>query len=83
MIKLTDAQSAKVATGSARYDAAAYRKPVEEAIASGPGTYGKLEADFPGVKPANVRFQLKRQIKTGEKVTIGRHAELGVCIVVA
>jgi len=71
---LTDAQ-VKVAadhvssTGSSRYTKDQYLAVITRVVKSGKGE-GRLESEFPGVKPANVHYQLK-QLRGDTKVQVG------------
>ena len=75
---LTPAQEAEAKTLSTRYTKEQYRAAIDRVIES--ETSAAVDEDFPGVKPANVLFQMKRQLQDGDPITVGRHPTLGTVV---
>lgn len=77
---MTSAQATKVASKRS-YPKSAWSAVVDGLLAKAdvPG-YAKLEADFPGVKPAHVAHMLRQDLKARNitKLTVGIDKELGV-----
>ena len=75
---LTAQQELEAKTLSTRYTKEQYRAAIDSVIANEQSA--APDEDFPGVKPGNVLWQMKRQLKEGDPITIGKHPTLGTVI---
>ena len=81
-VKLTTEQAQTVKPKSGTYTAEQYKAPIVLAL-SEKANYGRIERDFPNVKPAHVEFKL-RGLMTPEQakhLRVGKTKDLGVCLV--
>jgi hypothetical protein len=75
-----DAAAVTAITVKQNYAKPAYRAPIDRVLAS-KESEGKLEAEFPGVKPAHVAHMFRQLIKPHEKVSVAKTAKWGVCLI--
>lgn len=78
---LTDEQIAEVKAPSTRYEPSAYKERLTELLKAKQAT-GRLETEFPGVKPQHVAHMLKKLMpKNAPKATrVTIDDQHGVCI---
>jgi hypothetical protein len=84
MFNLTDTQITDVTAKSKKFDRAVYAEVITRLRSAKTAKgFGKLEADFVGVKPQHVAFMLKRELGDAKDLFVEIHGEHGVCLVKA